>query len=153
MTQATICEIIKDGKILLQYKAAGRFGEGKWNGPGGKIKPGETPEMGVTREIREETGLTILNPRLNGVIDFYFGEKPDPDWVAYIFLVTNFTGDLAPNDEGELRWFDINKVPYDDMWQDDAHWLPALIEGRKVKGSFWYSATGTELLRHNLTID
>ncbi len=153
MTKATICEIIKDGKLLLQYKAAGRFGEGKWNGPGGKIKPNETPEMGVTREIREETGLTILNPRLNGVIDFYFGEKTEPDWVAYVFLVTDFTGDLVANDEGELRWFSIDEIPYADMWQDDAHWLPAFIDGRKVKGSFWYNATGTELLRHNLTID
>ena len=153
MTRATICEIIKDGKILLQYKAAGRFGEGKWNGPGGKIKPHETPEMGVTREVKEETGLTVLNPRLNGVVDFYFGEKPDPDWVAYIFLVTDFTGDLVPNDEGELRWFDINGVPYDDMWQDDAYWLPALIQGRKVTGTFWYNEAGTELMRHSLTID
>ena len=56
MIQATICEIIKDEKILLQYKAEGKFGEGKWNGPGGKIKPEETPLEGVIREVQEETG-------------------------------------------------------------------------------------------------
>ena len=57
MITATICEIIKDGRLLLQRKAKGRFGEGKWNGPGGKIKPEETPDEGVIREVKEETGL------------------------------------------------------------------------------------------------
>ena len=62
MINATICEIIHDGKLLLQRKAAGRFWEGKWNGPGGKVDPGETPMEGVLREVREETGLTIHDP-------------------------------------------------------------------------------------------
>ena len=153
LTRATICEIIKDGKILLQYKAAGKFGEGKWNGPGGKIKPNETPTEGVIREVREETGLNILDPELNGVIDFYFGEKPEPDWITYVFRVTEFTGELKPNDEGELSWINIEDIPYEDMWQDDEHWLPAFISGKKVKGTFWFNEEGTELLRHELNIE
>lgn len=152
MIHATICEIIKDDKLLLQYKAAGKFGEGKWNGPGGKLKPEETPTEGVIREIREETGLTIQNPDLNGSINFYFGEKPEPDWITYIFLVTDFIGALRANDEGELRWFKISEIPYDHMWQDDQHWLPAFLEGKKVKGTFYFNEEGTELLRYDLTV-
>ena len=152
MIRATICEIISDNKILLQYKAAGKFGEGKWNGPGGKIKPDETPVQGVIREVQEETGLTILDPVLNGLIDFYFGEKPEPDWTTYIFRVTEFKGEISPNDEGELRWFKIEDIPYDDMWQDDVYWLPAFIEGKKVEGTFWFNEAGTELVRHELRV-
>ena len=152
LIRATICEIIRDDKILLQYKAAGKFGEGKWNGPGGKIKPDETPVEGVIREVREETGLTILDPKLNGLIDFYFGEKPEPDWTTYIFMVTSFEGEIKPNDEGELRWFKIEDIPYDDMWQDDAYWLPDFIEGKKVEGTFWFNEAGTALIRHELQI-
>lgn len=115
MIKATICEIIKEGKLLLQMKSVGRFGEGKWNGPGGKTKPGESPKEGVVREVWEETGLSINDPVLLGNIDFYFGEKIMPDWTTFIFRVTEFTGELAPNDEGELRWFDFNDIPYDKM--------------------------------------
>ena len=152
LIRATICEIIRDNKILLQYKAAGKFGEGKWNGPGGKIKADETPVKGVIREVKEETGLTILDPEFNGLIDFYFGEKPEPDWTAYIFRVTEFVGDLLPNEEGELRWFGLEDIPYEDMWQDDAYWLPSFIEGKRVEGAFWYNEGGTELVRHELRI-
>lgn len=152
LIHATICEIIKDGKLLLQFKAAGKFGEGKWNGPGGKLRLGETPEEGVVREVLEETGLNIQNPRLNGLIDFYFGEKAEPDWTTYIFHVTDFNGDIRANDEGELRWFKISEIPYEQMWQDDKHWLPAFLEGKRVKGTFWFNEEGTELLRYDLTV-
>ncbi len=153
MITATICEIIHDGKLLLQRKAAGRFGEGKWNGPGGKIKPGETPVEGVIREVKEETGLTIHDPELLGNIDFYFGEKEAPDWTTYIFRVTKFTGELNPNEEGELRWFSVEDIPYDDMWEDDVHWLPQLLDGRRVTGTFWFDEDGDELLRHELKVE
>jgi mutator protein MutT len=153
LIRATICEIIKDDKLLLQHKAAGKFGEGKWNGPGGKLKPDETPLEGVIREVREETGLTVLDPRLNGLIDFYFGEKPEPDWSTYIFLVTEYHGELNANDEGELRWFSFKDIPYTQMWQDDQYWLPAFLEEKKVKGAFWFNTDGTELIRHELRIE
>lgn len=152
MTKATICEIIYGGKILLQYKAAGKFGEGKWNGPGGKIRPDETPLEGVIREVREETGLTIIDPEMNGLIDFYFGEKDKPDWITYIFRVTEFSGELKPNDEGELRWFNVDDIPYEDMWLDDEHWLPAFISGKTINGTFWFNEEGTQLMRYELDI-
>ena len=151
--QATICEIIKDKQILLQHKSAGRFGEGKWNGPGGKLKPDELPVEGVKREVLEETGLTILDPVLCGEIDFYFGEKDNPDWVTYVFKVTEFTGSLTPNDEGELQWFNTSEIPYEEMWQDDEYWLPALINGKRFKGTFWFNEEGTELFRHSLRVE
>jgi len=57
VVEATLCEIVHGGRLLLQRKSAGRFGEGKWNGPGGKVQPGETPLECVVREVRDETGL------------------------------------------------------------------------------------------------
>ena len=153
MLTATICEIIHDDKLLLQRKAAGRVGEGKWNGPGGKIKPGETPEQGVIREVKEETGLTIHDPELLGNIDFYFGEKEAPDWITYVYLVTEFHGELNPNEEGELGWFTTKDIPYREMWADDIHWLPSLLEGKRVNGTFWYDEEGVKLVRHELKVE
>ena len=153
MTNATICEIIKNRKILLQKKSTGRFGEGKWNGPGGKLDPRESPRQGVIREVKEETGLTVLDPLLKGEIDFYFGNKPKPDWITYIFLVTKFTGEMKPNEEGELKWFSIEEIPYRQMWPDDVYWLPEIMDGKKVKGTFWFDAVGENILKYEIEIE
>ena len=64
-----ICYIINDwGEVLLQKKARG-FGVGKWNGPGGKLQAGETPEEACLREVKEETNLDIKIEAKIGVYD------------------------------------------------------------------------------------
>lgn len=108
---------------------------------------------GVIREVREETGLTIHGPELLGNIDFYFGEKPWPDWTTYIYRVTEFNGEPKPNEEGELRWFRVEDIPYEQMWADDIHWLPYLLEGKKVSGTFWFDEKGEKLVRHELKVE
>lgn len=153
MIIATICEITKDGKLLLQKKAEGKFGEGKWNGPGGKVQEGETPLEGVIREVKEETGLSVKNPVLKGVLDFYFGVKPAPDWTTYIYHVTDYKGKIKPNEEGELKWFNYEEIPYHQMWQDDIYWLPPMLVGHNFKGSFWFNQEGSKLLRHHLELE
>jgi 8-oxo-dGTP diphosphatase len=153
VTEATLCEIIHRGRILLQRKSAGRFGEGKWNGPGGKVQPGETPLECIVREVWEETGLTVSHLTEQGVVDFYFGEKPEPDWVVHIYTTSTFTGVPKGGDEGELKWFSVDEIPYGEMWEDDTHWLPLLLGGKKFRGVFWYSLDGSELLRHRLAVE
>jgi len=151
--QATLCQIIRDSSLLLLRKDPGLFGEGKWNGAGGKLVPGETPEEGVVREVREETGLELRSVTLHGVLDFFFGEKPEPDWVVSVFSSSDFTGE--PNtvsEEGVLNWFRFEEIPYDRMWQDDEHWLPLLLEGKRFRGWFIFTEDGDRLLRHQLTV-
>ena len=143
--------LIEDGKILLVKQKVNPDRE--WSLPGGKVEVGESLEQALVREIKEETGLTILDPTEMGCIDFYFGENTEPNWVVYIFRVTDFTGELQPNDEGELRWWKIDEIPYDQMWQDDIHWLPRLIDGKKFSGAFWFNEEGTELVRFELKTD
>jgi 8-oxo-dGTP pyrophosphatase MutT (NUDIX family) len=151
---ATLCQIIRDGRLLLLLKDPGRFGEGKWNGAGGKLLPGESPEAGVVREVLEETGLTLRSVTLHGVLDFYFGEKPEPDWVVHVFSSSDFSGEpLEASEEGVLRWFRFEEVPYDRMWEDDLYWLPPLLDGKRVRGFFVYDEDGENLLRHSLTAE
>jgi 8-oxo-dGTP diphosphatase len=151
---ATLCQIIRDGRLLLLLKNPGRFGEGKWNGAGGKLLPGESPEAGVFREVLEETGLTLRSVTLHGVLDFYFGEKPEPDWVVHVFSSSDFSGEpLEASEEGVLRWFRFEEVPYDRMWEDDLYWLPPLLDGKRVRGVFVYDEDGGNLLRHSLTAE
>ena len=149
--EATLCAIIRDGRILLQRKAAGRFGEGKWNGAGGKLEPGEDPVDGVIREVLEETGLRIREPRLHGVLDHYFGDRVTPAWSVHIFSATEFEGDPVGGDEGELRWFPVDEIPYGEMWEDDLHWLPLLLEGRDFDGAFYFNEDASGLLDFRLS--
>lgn len=148
--EATLCNVIDGGRILLQKKSAGKFGEGMWNGAGGKLKPGETPQDGVEREVYEETGLKVFNLKLHGVLKHFFGRGSEPDWIVYIFSTSDFEGELKEGNEGILRWFAFDEIPYENMWQDDEHWLPLLLDGRRFNGEFYFNAEGTELLHHNL---
>ena len=150
-TEATLLTIIKDGQILLQRKTVGRFGEGKWNGAGGKLKPGEDPADGVIREVLEETGLRITEPRRHGLLDHYFGDRSTPAWSVHIFSATEYEGEPVGGEEGELRWFPVEEIPYGEMWEDDIHWLPLLLEGRDFDGAFYFNEDASRLLDFRLS--
>lgn len=149
--EATLCAIIRDGRILLQRKAAGRFGEGKWNGAGGKLMPGEDPFDGVIREVLEETGLRVRELRRHGRLDHYFGDRGAPAWSVHVFSATEFEGEPVGGEEGELRWFPLEEIPYGEMWEDDLHWLPLLLEGRDFDGAFYFSEDASRLLDFRLS--
>ena len=147
---ATLCEIVHEGKLLLQRKRRGRFGEGRWNGPGGKLNLGESPEDGCRREVFEETGVRLGKLVYHGVLRHFFGEVEEPDWAVHIFSTTEINGDIKENEEGELRWFSLKQIPYKEMWQDDSYWLPLVIEGKMFEGEFYFNDDGSRLLRHRL---
>ena len=146
--RAVLCYIRKGNSFLLLMKSKGKFGEGFWNAPGGKIEDGETEEEAVRREVLEETGLVVENLSEAGFLEFYFGEgKRIPDWTAKVFSTASFSGNLKEkSEEGTLSWFSEDRLPYDNMWEDDRHWLPLVIKGRRFRGSFLFSADSKKLL-------
>ncbi|HLC43783.1 MAG TPA: 8-oxo-dGTP diphosphatase [Patescibacteria group bacterium] len=137
-TLGIICE---DGKILLGMKKRG-FGEGRWNGFGGKVKKGERLGEALKREFLEETVLTILQCEEVGVINFHFADKPfQPE--VHIFRITKYEGEPIESDEMKPEWFDISEIPYDSMWPDDQYWLPLFLKGRKVGGDVYFAKDGS----------
>lgn len=127
MKLTTLCYIQKEGKTLLLHrvKKENDENEGKWIGVGGKLEAGESPEDCVVREAKEETGLTLLAPRLRGIITFV----SDLYGTEYMFLFTcdSFTGELADScDEGELCWVDNGDFGTLPMWEGDRVFLPLL---------------------------
>ena len=134
--QTTLLLLRKDNKILLAMKKKG-FGEGKYNGVGGKIEPNETPEEGMIRESKEEIFITPTEYYKVGTIEFmecYKGEKLNLTF--HLFIATNWDGTPTESDEVKPKWFDIDKIPYDKMFPDDKYWLPYVLEGKKIKGFF-----------------
>ena len=93
---ATLCYVRRAGKTLMihRIKKANDMHQGKWNGLGGKLDPGETPEECAIREIYEELGLTVRNPLLKGFITFP-GFANEEDWYTFLFVCTEFEGTLV----------------------------------------------------------
>lgn len=132
----TLCVIHQHPKVLLGMKKRG-FGEGRWNGFGGKVEPGETIEAAAMRELREEAGIEALEIAKKGVIDFEFENDPKILEV-HLFHVTKFAGSPQETEEMKPQWFHVDEIPFDKMWSDDIHWMPLLLGGKKFKGNFFF---------------
>lgn len=145
---ATLCYVLRKGKVLLLKKSEGLFGGGKWNGLGGKVIDGETPEQACAREAFEESGLRISDLRYHGILKFWFGDKLD--WIVHAFSTNSFEGELKESPEGMLLWKGLEDIPYDEMWEDDQHWLPLLLRGKSFEGEFHYDRGGTKLLGYKM---
>ena len=142
MKLATLCYIKKDGKTLMLHriKKKNDMHEGKWNGLGGKLEAGESPEECVIREIEEESGLRIREPRLKGILTFpHFGGKNDEqDWYVFVFTADKFTGRLINSNEGALSWIDDSEIPNLNTWEGDRIFMKWLEQERFFSGKLVY---------------
>jgi 8-oxo-dGTP diphosphatase len=148
--EASLCHIIRGRKLLLKL-ANGGISKGKWNGPGGKFERGETPAQNVVREVREETSLRIIEPAYHGKIDFYMNGRDRLDYLVHVFLATRFSGRATNSDEGRVEWFDLDKIPYGKMWDDDRYWLPLLLNGMKFNARFFYDKANRRVVSYEIT--
>lgn len=130
--QTVLAYIFNDNdEVLLIYKKRG-MGQGKWNGPGGKVEKGESTEQAIVRETQEETGLTPLEFTKVGTLEFCFPENSD-SWnnCCSVFVCRSFEGTLLQEtEECTNSWVSVNEIPYDKMWDDDILWFPLLLEGK-----------------------
>ncbi len=136
MLETTLCLLKKENKILLAMKKRG-FGEGKYNGVGGKIERGETPDDAMIRETKEEILVTPTKYEKVGIIEFdefYKGQKEKV--MFHLYVASEWQGEPTESDEMKPEWFDIQNIPYDKMFPDDKYWLPLILEGRKIKAYF-----------------
>jgi 8-oxo-dGTP diphosphatase len=132
---AANCHLIKGNKVLLKLANKG-VSEGYWNCPGGKMEKGETPAECAIREVKEETGLSVKSLFRHGSLRFSFADGSNPDWVVHLFSSSDFSGTVRDSDEGRLRWFDIGRVPYGKMWDDDRYWFGLILEKRRFDARF-----------------
>ena len=124
----SLCYIEKDGCYLVLHRTKKEHDEngGKWIGVGGKFEPGESPLECVQREVKEETGLTMTNPRFRGIVTFVSDEWGTE--YMHLFTCTEFTGTLTDCDEGELVWLPKGELLTKKMWAGDRLFLKALDE-------------------------
>lgn len=134
--RATLLYIVKDGKVLLGQKLRG-FGNGKFNGVGGKVNGGETITQAMLRETKEEFDIVPKNFRYVGNI--FYDEFKDNNKVYFdtaIFVADDYEGEPKTTDEMKPIWFDKNNLPYDNMFPDDVYWLEKVLNGKSVNAKF-----------------
>lgn len=136
MKQLTLLFLQRDGQVLLAMKKRG-FGAGRWNGVGGKLDSGETIEHALVRECREEIEVVPTDYKRAAEIIFHEQHEGSQNTLqVHVFTCNKWNGKPAETEEMAPRWFDIDKIPYKNMWSDDTYWLPQILAGKKLRCEF-----------------
>ena len=126
---STLCYIEKDGQYLMLHRTRKKHdvNKDKWIGVGGHFLPDESPEECLLREVREETGYTLLNYAFRGIVTFVSGDG----LTEYMCLYTadRFEGEPVECDEGELAWVPVKDVLSLNLWEGDRVFLKLLSDG------------------------
>ena len=130
---ATLVFVVRDGRILLIRKKRG-LGAGKINGPGGRLEPGESPLEGAVREVREELRTTPTGLTMCGENSFQFADGYSTH--VYVFRATGCDAEPEETEEATPFWTPVERIPYQQMWEDDELWLPLLLRGSRFSGRF-----------------
>lgn len=151
MRQDTLLFLRRENEILLAMKKRG-FGMGKWNGVGGKVQDGESVVEAAIREAHEEIGVRILEQHLQQVanINFTFEEKPEWSIHCHTFITHTWEGQPIESDEMAPQWFHVEQIPFHAMWVDDAHWLPLVLDGKRLHAAFHFTNDGSAILRQQV---
>ena len=120
-------------RVLLIMKKTG-LGQGKVNAPGGRLEKGEGYLEAVIRECQEEVSVTPLNPEKRMELHFQFTNG----YALYgeAFFTDSWEGEPRSSSEADPFWCDLDKLPWENMWEDDRRWLPLALAGKKLRGYY-----------------
>ena len=99
--------MIRDGSRVLVEEKVGPYAGGI-TFPGGHVEDHEPIVDSVIREMKEETGLTIVSPRLCGVKEWI--NEDGSRYVVFLFRADRFSGELISSDEGRVFWAERDEV-------------------------------------------
>lgn len=128
MKLTTLCYIEKDDSYLMLHRVKKENDENhdKWIGVGGKFEVGESPEECLLREVKEETGLTLMRYHFRGIVTFVSDEW-DTEYM-HLFTADAYEGTLGECSEGELVWVKKSEIENLKIWEGDKVFLRLLQE-------------------------
>lgn len=131
MVDVVLAYIEKDNKylMLLRNKRLKDLNKNKYVGVGGHVEVGESNDMAMIREIKEETNLDVLEYKYRGVVYFNNGLYEEN---MYLYHVTKFSGIVKECDEGTLYWVDKKDIFNLNLWEGDKYFLKPFMETDKL---------------------
>lgn len=128
---STACYLKKDNKVLM-IKFYNKWRQ-VYAPPGGKFETDETPSDCIIREFYEETGLTLINPKLQGISYWH----DSIEGIIFVFTADQYEGELTHNSpEGELEWIDMNDLPTINQFDQNLKFTPYLFKDEMFEGKF-----------------
>lgn len=118
-----LCLVHSEDAYLLQNRV-----KEDWKGytlPGGHIETGESIVHAVVREMKEETGLAILNPKLCGVKQF---PKEDGRYIVFLFIADEYEGKLISSEEGDMHWIKKDELSTVNLVSDFDELLQVMLD-------------------------
>ena len=124
--ETVLAYIEKDESFLMLYRNKKKhdINANKWIGVGGHLEQGESKEQALYREIKEETGLDVIEYQYRGLIHFNYGELSE---MMHLYIVTKVNGELTECDEGTLQYVPKNEILNLPIWEGDRIFLEKLL--------------------------
>ncbi len=128
MKLTTLCYIERDGRYLMLHRISKEndINKDKWIGVGGHFEERESPEECLLREVREETGLTLIDYKFRGIVTF-LADNYETEYMC-LYTADKFKGSITDCDEGKLEWIEKDKLYALDLWEGDKIFLHLLME-------------------------
>ena len=124
MTIVVAAVIERDGQILIGQRKAGQRHALKWEFPGGKVEPGETPPDALRRELEEELGIHAeIGPQL---ADYEYAYSGRPAIRLIFYRVTRFQGAMKNLAFEQIRWESPERLPDYDFLEGDVDFVRTL---------------------------
>ena len=127
---STACYLKKDNKVLM-IKFSKKWGQ-VYAPPGGKFERGESPLDCILREYYEETGLTLINPKLQGISYWH----DNYEGIIFIFVAEKFEGQIKESEEGKLEWIEIENLERINQFEQNEKFTPYLFKNAMFEGKF-----------------
>ena len=131
MSLTTLCYIENDDHYLMMHriKKKNDVNKDKWIGIGGHFERSESPEECLLREVKEETGLTLLSWRFRGLVTF-ISDEWETEYMC-LYTADSFSGELIKScecKEGELTWVSKSRICELELWEGDKIFLELINE-------------------------
>lgn len=135
---AVVVFAIEDDVVLLglRKKVSEKLGQDVVAGIGGKVEEGESDEDALIRESKEEVDITPLEFELRGRINFIVPGKPKWSQSVAVYICTKWRGRPKETTVIKPEWYKKAKLPFANMWEDNAIWLPKVLAGETVNAVF-----------------
>ena len=128
MKQTTLCYLDRGDQYLMLHrvKKQNDASHDKWIGVGGKCEADESPDECMLREVKEETGLEVLEWRYRGIVTFISDVWPCE--YMHLFTASQWNGEEGVCDEGDLAWIEKSHLFDLNLWEGDRIFLRLLLD-------------------------